>query len=323
VTVFALIMTGPLPAAHIEELAAGLGLVGADRLLICEGPHLDAPALDATHGRALLTAAERIPPILVLFPAGGPGDELGPSLAARLGGAFGPAVDVEVSEQIDPLADGVGRLRLCRWRADHSGMRRLDPVEIERPVIAILGAHGEPNRTGTRDIDVEVIVCAPPAAAPVVELASQPDEHDAIKLARGLILSGPAVDARLVARLQAAAPRGVVVVDSRRVSPAALASSSPEAVLELGRGAPAVGVSPRTRLGRVELADDETTSPGGGAGQLAPDLIWRPHPADDPWTELEAALRSLAAAGATARAGQAGSGGDGDGGGVVEGGGHT
>jgi hypothetical protein len=287
-TVFALVMSDPLPAARLDDLAATLGTAGADRVLLCEGAGLGDPALDATHGRALLTAAERIPPILVLFPAGGPGGELGPPLAARLGAAFGPASDLEVSEVVEPLPEGVGRLRLRRWRADRSGYRRLDPVEIERPVIAILGAHGEPTQAGTPDVEVDVIACPPAGAPGIVELASEPDELAALPLARGLVLLRRASESRLKTKLQAAVPTAVAVVDLDDVSSAALASSSPEFVLEIGHGELAVGISPRTRLGSVSLASD--ADPAVRRDHPTADVSWTPGH-DRPGTDLLAALR--------------------------------
>ena len=152
-------------------------------MLLCEGAGLGAPPLDATHGAALYAAVERVPPLLVLFPAGGAGRELGPGLAARLGGGFASTADLEVGEAAVPLADGVGRVFLRRWRGDRTGYRRLDPVELERPVVAILPAGGAPAELGTGDVEVEVIDCPAPAKLGVVELASEPDEEAAVALA--------------------------------------------------------------------------------------------------------------------------------------------
>ena len=69
-----------------------------------------------------------MPPIVVLFPAGGPGEELGPPLAVRLGAAYATAVDFRVSEEAGPLADGVGRIILRRWRATPTASRPLNSL---------------------------------------------------------------------------------------------------------------------------------------------------------------------------------------------------
>ena len=288
-TVFALVLDEPQASAGLESLANALGRAGADRILVCEAAGLGAPPLDATHGPALYTAIERVPPIVVLFPTGGPGDELGPSLAMRLGAAYAPAVDFVMSEEAGPLADGVGRINLRRWRADRSGYRQLDPVEIERPVVAILGAHGTPREDGTSDIDVEVITCTVPADPPLLELASEPDDLDGVAQARGLVVLGPRVPPEVAARLRASAPAGIAVVDDS-TAPRALAAASPERVLSAGDDAAVteIGVSPRTAIGVVEL-DGAGAATGGAPGRVGPDVVWKAGAETEAWSELVAA----------------------------------
>jgi hypothetical protein len=295
--VFALVFDEPHSALRADAMAGDLGRAGADRVLLCEGKGLGAAPLDVTHGKALFNAAERVPPIVVLFPCGGPGEELGPPLAMRLGAAYATAVDIQMSMETGPLADGVGRVNLRRWRADRAGYRHLDPVEIERPVVAVLGAHGVPGQGGTPDVDLEVIACAPAPDAPVVELGSEPDDLEAVIQARGLIVLAAGVAPDVAGRLRAAAPADVVVVDGA-ASPRALAAASPEFLLEVGGAALAaeVGVSPRARLGLLRLsAGAEATTAGagqkgGGGREGRPhDVVWDPSGAE-PWTALEAAL---------------------------------
>jgi hypothetical protein len=239
-----------------------------------------------------------VPPLVVLFPAGGPGLQLGAPLAARLGAAFASAADLEVSESPVPLPDSIGRLCLRRWRRDLSAYRRLDPVELERPVVAVLGAHGAPGEEGTPDVEVQVIDApAPPEPARVVELESVPDEDAAVALARVLVVVDPAVGAEGLAALAASAPEGVVVVDLARVSPAALAVSTPRVLLQVavdaapGADAPLIlaAPSPRTRLGFV-LTRAEAGCPAGG------DVVWR-GAGPDACAALAAALPKLAGTG--------------------------
>jgi hypothetical protein len=278
------VLDEPQSSSRFEPLADALGRAGADRVLVCEAAGLGAPPLDATHGPALYTAIERVPPIVVLFPTGGPGDELGPTLAMRLGAAYAPAVDIVLSDEAGPLADGVGRFNLRRWRADRSGYRQLDPVEIERPVVAILGAQGAPRENGTSDIDVEVITCTAPAEPALSELASEPDELDRITQARELFVLGPGVPPEVAARLRAGAPAGVAIADGS-TAPDALAAASPEVMVAAGGGGE-VGVSPRTAIAVVEL---DGTGGAGAPGQVAPDFVWRVGAGSDPWSELMAA----------------------------------
>jgi hypothetical protein len=300
VTVFAVVLADPRPEAETHAIASRLGVAGADKVLLCERRGLDAPPLDATHGPALQLVADRVPPLVVLFPAAGAGQQLGAPLAARLGAAFASAADLEVSESPVPLPDSVGRLCLRRWRRDLSAYRRLDPVELERPIVAVLGAHGAPREDGTPDVEVQAIDApAAAGAARIVELASVPDEDAAVALARVLVVVDPAVGADGLAALAAAAPPGVAVVDLGRVSPAALAVSTPRVLLQVGvETAPGAGVavgapSPRTRLGvvLVRAAAGAPAAPGGAG--WSGDVVWRGGGADA-CAALAAALPKLA-----------------------------
>jgi hypothetical protein len=286
-TVFAIVFTeGRLP----EALAARLGRAGADKLLLCEGAGLGAPPLDATHGAALYAAVERVPPMLVLFPAGGAGGELGPGLAARLGGAFASTADLEVSEAAVSLADGVGRVFVRRWRGDRTGYRRIDPVELERPVVALMPAGGAPADLGTGDVEVEVIECLAPTKLGVVELGSEPDDQAAVALASILVAVDPALDPAARAALVAAAPLGVTVVDPT-AAPAGLAASAPRLVIAVGARELAVNNTPR---GRVALV----VPPGGQPPRRPPaDVLWPVAPTGAAFeAELGSALAALAPA---------------------------
>jgi hypothetical protein len=292
--VFAVVLADPRSEEETHAIAARLGVAGADKVLLCERAGLDAPALDVTHGSALQLVAERVPPLVVLFPAGGAGFQLGAPLAARLGAAFASAADLEVSESPVPLPDSVGRLCLRRWRRDLSVYRRLDPVELERPIVAVLGAHGAPREEGTPDVEVQVIDGpAPPEAARVVELESVADEDAGVALARVLVVVDPAVGAGSLEALAAAAPEGVAVVDLARVSPATLAVSTPRVLLHVGLDATTnlAAPSPRTRRAFVLTAgvSDATAERGG-------DVVWR-GAGPDACAALAAVLPKLASDG--------------------------
>lgn len=306
VTVLAVVMTDPHvdidadggPGSALESLTSRLGVAGADKVLVCEGVGLSAPALDVTHGQALLSLAEHIPPLVVLFPTGGPGPELGPPLAARLGGAFGGCSDLEVSDEKDALPNSVGRLHLRRWRGDRTSYRRLDPVEIERPVIAIVGAFGDPRQLGTSDVEVEVVPSVVPADPKITVLESEPDDRQQVELAHGLVVTAADVDPKIVAQLQAAAPAGVVVTESRHAGRGALAFALPEFVLQIGTPHAPIGGSPRTRVGRIVLnrePEPDTAAGSRGAKEAGLDVVWRPT-GEVAWDELAAALAAVPSA---------------------------
>jgi hypothetical protein len=267
-----------------------LGRAGADKLILCEGPGLGAPPLEATHGPALLAAVERVPPLLVLFPAGGAGPELGPSLAARIGAAFAARADLVVAEIEGPLSEGVGRVFLRRWRTDRSSYRRLDPVEIERPVVALLASGQWTEHDGAVDVDVEVIACPRPDGNSIEELASEPDDTAEVSLSRVLVVVDPTLGSAALDRLRAGAPRGVVVVD-RTAAATAIAASVPDILIGVGHADfPMVG-TPRGRVG-VILFGDAVLPPRALA-----DVLWRApgNPDDAVWDDLTLALGSLAA----------------------------
>jgi hypothetical protein len=248
--VFAIVLTD----GHLDDkVAARLGRAGADRVLCCEGAGLGAPPLDATHGHALHAAVERIPPLVVLFPAGGAGPELGPALAARLGAAFAASADLELGEAATPLADGIGRIFLRRWRRDRTSYRRLDPVELERPVVAILPA-GATTDIGTEAVEVDIIACPQPGKGGVVELASEDDDNAAAALASTLIVVDPALGKDTLAALVAAAPPGVVVVDAVAAA-TTLAVAVPHVLISASSGGVPAMVTPRGCVGVILQAD--------------------------------------------------------------------
>jgi len=290
-TVYAIVMSD----REIDgAVLARLGRAGADRVLLCEGAGLAAPALDATHGPALQAAVERVAPLLVLFPAGGAGITLGPSLAARIGAAFAGAADLEATDAVGPLADGVGRVIVRRWRGARAAYRRLDPVEIERPVVAILAAGVAAQQVGSEEIDVDVIACAPPKGNTTSEISSEPDDDERIPLARVLVAVDPALGPEAVARIAAAAPAGVAVVDRAR-SAAAIAASAPEIVIAIGDVEWVAMGTPHGRLGAILFGDDALPP-------RAVDVVWRVPAAAagaELWSQIGEALAAFAAKGAS------------------------
>jgi hypothetical protein len=269
-----------------DAVTGRLGRAGADKVLVCEGDGLSAPPLDATHGAALAAAIDRVPPLMVLFPAGGAGAELGPALAARIGAAYAGEADLELSTAPTALADGVGRVCLRRWRRDRSSYRRLDPVELERPVVGLLPAFGAPAERGGTEVEVDVIACLALPAPTVVMLEDEPDEQATVTTAAALIVVDPTLGAPLSAALTAAAPTGVVVIEASSGAPA-LAATASRLLIAIGTQALAPVGTPRGRLGLV-LPPGMTAPP-----RITADVVWRP--TGEGWpAELAAALGALA-----------------------------
>lgn len=289
VTVFAVLLAETLPAETLNPLVRRLGEAGADKVLLAEAAGLGAPPLDVTHGPALHSIAERISPVIVLFPAGGAGLELGPTLAARLNGAFAGTSDLVLSADDGALPDGAGRVVLRRWRGNRGGYRLLDPVEIERPVVAILGGSGRSDTFGTAEVEVEIVACAAPSQSAIVELHSEPDPHARLELARMLVVLGRDVPAAAADKLAALTGGDLAVADQREVPAAALAGAAPALWIEVTGRIPAAMGSPATTVGLV-------VPPGGRAVAGPPagvDAEWNV-PAGTAWDdELVQALLSL------------------------------
>jgi hypothetical protein len=272
-TLFAVVAAPPLAVEDLSAVTSAVGAAGADKLLLCEGADLGGPPDDASTGRAIGDAISRVPPLLVLLPAGGAGPALGPPLAARLGGPFAPACDVEVSEGASPPSGGGGRLQLVRLRPDGRSRRRLDPREIERPIVAALGAGRVPPPSGdSRELEVEVVASAPrPDRPAVIEIDRAPDPDAAIDLASILVLIGDdaAIDPAALAAAVNDLP-GVAVARASVVPAPVLADACPELILEIGRAGARTRRCPRAQVVRAEIA---------AAGDPAPDDVdvwWRP-----------------------------------------------
>jgi len=270
---FAVVVTTPLSTEQLEALAGPIGAAGADKLLLCEAEEYGEPPENATHGRALDSAAARVPPMMVLFPAGGTGAALGPALAARLGGPFAPWCDFLTTEADEPSPDGAGRIQLVHFRGDGRTWRRLDPMEIERPIVATLGAGRRPPATGTlRELEVEVISNLRPAAGPLpIEVERAPSAFAHVELAAVLVLVADGADGEPLlstADVGREAPVGTVVARASRVPTGVLGACCPDILLKIGASPAQTARSPRTRVVLVAI---------GGAPEPAPeeiDVLW-------------------------------------------------
>jgi len=307
--VFALVATPPLGNKSLVTLSVPLAAAGADKLLLCEADEFGGPPDDAVAGRALDAAVARIPPVLVLFPAGGTGAVLGPPLAARLGAPFAPWSDFVVSDADGKSLRGRGRVQVLRLRPDGRTRRRLDPAQIERPIIATVGAGRCPPPTGSeRNLEIDVLPMAPPRAnRPVARVVAQaPSAHESAAQAAVLVLvadgdsatsaitaawaertagaargatpspapSSPLASLASLAPLAPAAdfglPLAVAVASADRTPRSVLAACCPEIVIRVDSCTATTARSPRTLVIRATSSD-----PGGqGPPPDDVDVVW-------------------------------------------------
>ncbi len=198
-TVYAVVTTGNLTAEAIEDLAADLGSAGADKIVLCADPALQRPALDDTHGAVLRLLAQRLRPLLFLFPAGSAGAELGPPLAARTQAAFYPRTTLELlalgetgtqgdaENGYDPVPDRLV-LRYTRARKDRIRIVDLSPAHRTAPVVACLAAGVPATATGGVEPEVQMLNYPANPTSAVDEISSVPDHGASALLASTLVL---------------------------------------------------------------------------------------------------------------------------------------
>jgi electron transfer flavoprotein alpha subunit len=154
-TVYALLALGPTTPDELTTLAGHVGTAGADRILCCSDEALARPPLDATHGPLLAAVADRLRPILVLFPEGETGPKLGRPLAERMSAAFLPcsALAIQAATDLEP-AQVVVR---CQ-EGDRGEERVVRLREIEKPVVATLRAGTAPLALGEPASEMEMLL---------------------------------------------------------------------------------------------------------------------------------------------------------------------
>jgi electron transfer flavoprotein alpha subunit len=267
-TVYAVIATGPASEKAIEAHGKVIGQAGADRVLCCSNAALEGPLLDAALGPFLAGLAERLRPVLTVFPAGAVGPALGPPLALRMNGLYHARASLEV------VRDGVGaRLSLRRFRAADGAMRTLDVGSAHgRPVVATLPSGPQPPLHGAPAPEVEMLPYVAGAGPAIRELSSEPDDGEAVELAPVLLSVSGEVKPADLAALRAAAPAGTVVVcDGER--PPGLDLACPSRLLVAGKAAVPPMVR-RTLAPATRVAVAGAKSAEKDLGRI--DVVWRP-----------------------------------------------
>jgi electron transfer flavoprotein alpha subunit len=153
-TVYALLALGPTTPDELAALAGEVGTAGADRILCCSGDALAGPPSNATHGPLLASVAERLKPLLVLFPEGEAGPKLGPPLADRMNAAFlgSSALAIQATTDLEPAQ------LLVRCQDGDRGEERVVRLrEIEKPVVATLRAGTAPPALGEPASEMEML----------------------------------------------------------------------------------------------------------------------------------------------------------------------
>ena len=249
-TVFAVVAAAPLSNRELAALSTLIADAGADKLLLCEAAEFAEPPDDDNHGRALDAAVARVTPLLILFPAGGVGSMLAAPLAARVGGPLVPWADFMISDADGEALRSRSRVQVLRVRPDGRSRRRLDPAQIERPIVATLCAGlYVPPRKGPRSLEIDVLP-VPPRAEPAVRVVEQgPNPFARLQQASVIILFADGeADPEFLDLLEAPLPAGIVAMRTSQVPSTILATCCPEVLIKVGASDAVTARSPRTRV---------------------------------------------------------------------------
>jgi Electron transfer flavoprotein domain len=232
-TVYGLLTVGPHTHVEIDALAETVSCAGADRVLCSADQVLAGPALDATHGALLTQIAELLRPMLILFPAGGAGVQLGPSLAVRIGAAYVPAASIELSMDVRDPDRPTHRVVLRRWRASLHGLRKIDVGDLERPVVAVLAAGDCKGVMFESCAEVEIMPC-PEARYPNLRtVGTAPDIWAHVPMASTLVWSPEPLEPANKAALRAQLPAGASLVVGDEADEASLLTATPSRLVVL------------------------------------------------------------------------------------------
>jgi hypothetical protein len=234
-TVYGLLTVGPLSHFQIENLAAEVSAAGADRILCSSANELTGPPLDITHGPLLTHVVDHLRPVLVLFPAGGSGTELGPPLAVRIGAAYIPNASLEVSPNTNSPEPSL-RVVLTRWRAAHDGQRKIDIGDLERTVVATLPCGLVSTPLGVSYTEVEMIPCPEFKHSDIKIVNCVPDNAASLELFPTIVCLAPSLENAEKAAIRHSLPKQVGVCEAMDVNTALHDGLSPTEVYFISHG---------------------------------------------------------------------------------------
>jgi len=214
--------------------------------------------------------------MLIIFPAGGVGPVLASSLAARLGGPYVPWADFMISDADAETLRSRSRVQVLRLRPDGRSRRRLDPAQIERPIVATVcsGVYRPPSPTDApRSLEVDVLPVPPRTDSELRIVEHQPNPLVSIQEASVIVLLGePDTKLAFHELLSAQLPEGAVVARASTIPDAVMASCCPEVLIKVGESGLMTARSPRTRLILALPAEEDAASRAAPPDDV--DIVW-------------------------------------------------
>ena len=152
-TIYAVLPCATPPMYGENDIIAILSRQGADKVILMTHGDLTPPMLFQSHGEALLTAASQFPPALMLLPEGPAAVEIGPRVAARLGGLFvrHPRLSVQMGSSI----------RIDQPVYENTHVRRFFSAELEHSVVAVVSPDPQQFARALGTEEAEVVVISP------------------------------------------------------------------------------------------------------------------------------------------------------------------
>ncbi len=152
-TLYAVMPTVEPPVYGEDDIVAVISRRGADKVILLSHPSLSAPACFENHGPAMLAAAQRLPPSMLVFADTPTSRDVAAGCAAQLAAPLlvHPTIDLEREPW---LAVAASRL--------HDETMSIALAEAERPVVTIMAPGHRPLAADTSD-DAEVVVLSPKA----------------------------------------------------------------------------------------------------------------------------------------------------------------
>jgi hypothetical protein len=150
-TVYAVVPMPKSPKFAEDDLITNLSQHGADKVVLVTDEALEPTAASmrwGTHGVAIATASDLLPPSLLLFGATAGAREVAARAAARLGAAYLPEAWLEMEGD-----------RLVAWRGSGAGAARLEG-ELEFPLVATIPPGRYRPAEGFDEAEVEVIAAS-------------------------------------------------------------------------------------------------------------------------------------------------------------------
>ncbi len=189
-TLYAVLPCAAPPSYGEDDIVALLSRQGADKVILLSHPDLSPPTLFQHQGEALLEAATRFSPALLLLPEGPAAVELAPRVAARLGALYARHPNLLIGEN--------GALRIDQVMFDDSYLLRLDSDSLENSLVAVVAVDPQQVSRHVGVDEAEVVVLDPglPSAGSSAQDLQRQEGSELAACPRRVLLAGPEVDSR-------------------------------------------------------------------------------------------------------------------------------